>query len=774
MARCVLTILILLFSFEAVSSAGNPEFIPNEGQWTGSFVARADLTFGAFFLEENGYSVVFRSPETLEAIFGHLHNGGHGHSIDEQYLFAFRQRLIGSTHPTRKMGADPTEGIFNFLLGKDPSKWKTAIKGYRTYQMDNVYPGIDQVYHHQGQALKYEYQVSPGTDPSVIQWTYEGTSDIQVEKGELIIRTPYGTVTEGKPFAYQIINGHKTEVSCRYHEREGVFSFKLGKYDPSLPLIIDPTLIFATFSGSTADNWGFTATYDLQGNFYGGGVAFGTGYPVTTGAYQTTHKNSNDPSLSYVTDIAITKFNPTGTARLYSTYLGGSEFDLPLSMIVDNAGNLVIYGVTGSADFPTSSGAFQDTLNKGNGHNFNIFHFNEGIDIIVAKLNPSGTNLLASTYVGGSSIDGANKRILYNYGDETRGEVVVDAQDNIYIASNTESVDFPGLPSTATIGGNSDAVIFKLNSSMTNLAWANLFGGSGNETGFSLKIRNGQLWLGGGTTSNNLPGTSTGVVTGFQGLVDGYIARFSSVTGGFQRATYLGTPFYDQAFLIDLDKFGTLYAFGQTGGAYPTTSGVYNVPNSRQFIHRISADLDQTLFAFLFGSGLNKYDLVPSAFEVDDCMKIFVAGWNGRATQSGYPAQGNTKDLPTTPDAIQSTTDEADFYFAVFGAYGDSLLYATYYGGAADEHIDGGTSRFSPDGTIYQGVCGGCSQQSFPTTPGVVGPTNNSPNCNFAGIKIDLETSVSAIPIIDTTRIDTTCGSIIIQFKDLSLNASEI
>ncbi|HCK21445.1 MAG TPA: PKD domain-containing protein, partial [Bacteroidetes bacterium] len=235
-------------------------------------------------------------------------------------------------------------------------------------------------------------------------------------------------------------------------------------------LIIDPVQIFGSFSGSTSDNWGYTATFDNSGHLYGGGIVFGTGYPTVTGSYDATFNAGQ-------IDMGISKFSADGSDLLWSTYLGGSGNDIPHSMIVNNAGELLIYGTSGSSDFPMAGSPFDNTFNGGPSVSINsgFILFGTGVDIVLAKLSSDGSSLESSTYLGGSETDGFNiaGATEYNYGDHARGEIVVDALDNIYVASSSQSDNFPVTAGCFdnSYNGGQDAVIFAMNNDMSSLLW---------------------------------------------------------------------------------------------------------------------------------------------------------------------------------------------------------------------------------------------------------------------------------------------------------------
>ncbi len=763
--------LIALLAIAAASRA-QPVIVPNLGQWAGGFRAKTALADGAIFWTDHGYRIRVVHPKHRGGAVANPHyptTQWPEHWPDAHALFV---EFVGANPQASSSGSAATPSPRHYLLGSDPSRWTTNVPEYEDWRTSNAYPGIDFVVHaHAG--LKSEWRVAPKADPSLIQLRIRGAKPEIDAEGALRLATPMGTWIEDRPVAYTLGKSGKTPVAATYRTLgDSTVSFELGPYRRSDTLVIDPNLVFSSFSGSTADNWGYTATYDNQENLYGGGIVFDVGYPTTPGAFDASY---NDATSNFSTmDIGLTKFSANGSQRLYSTYVGGNGPDQPHSMMVTSLGELVVMGTTGSSNFPVTAGAYDVTFNGGppvNGTTGSplAFDFKDGVDLFVLKMNASGSALSASTFVGTAGNEGLNFGIDLNYGDAMRGEVVVDNTDQVFVVTSTQSSSFPG-----ATGNNlsTDAVAFSLNPSLSSLRWATLLGGSNHESGYGIKTdQNGKVFVTGGTRSVNFPSTTGGLHATARGGVDGWIARLSS-TGTLEKATYLGTSGNDQSFLIDLDKYGAVYVFGQSLGIYPQTAGAWGTPSGGQFIHKLNADLDQTLFSSRFGTSNSIVNLVPSAFNVDDCLNILLSGWGGGVNGGGLG--GTTAGLPVSSNAIRPTTDGSDFYFMVLTRNAQSLGYATFFGGTSSEHVDGGTSRFSPRGNIFQAVCAACGGQSFPTTPGVAGPSRNSSNCNLGVIKIDFETSVTADASINfDADVDTLCEDLIVKFTNGSANANK-
>ncbi len=772
-------------------------FEPNVGQWDEDFDFKLNLRSGALFFEDGGYSVRVLNPKQYENDHQHSDFGeeechdhqSHAHHDEPTVPFEFIQQIAyriqyeGANMDAPKTPSHPFNHHRNYFLGNDQSKWTSNVPLYSAIEYSNIYAGIDLFFYSKDDQFKYDFVVHPGGNPSQIVWVADGT-DMSIQEGQLHYAAPFGDVVEWHPVAYQVINERRVEVEASFQLINGKASFDIGAYDANFDLIIDPVVVFATFSGSTADNWGFTATYDLNGGLYGAGITFGVGYPTTLGVYDRNFTDGPIPGEFYI-DATISKFSPDGKTLLYATYLGGTECDQPHSMIVNNLGQLVVYGVTGSANFPTTNNAAYSTFKggpvtypfRGNSANNYFYRFPQGTDAYVTVFTPNGSALVGSTFLGGTGREAINTAIQRNYGDGSRGEVIVDDQNNIYVATTTFSNDYPIV--NTNVGGNSggcDAGVTKFSPNVATVLWSTMFGGTGDDQGYSIALGSGgTAYIAGGTNSNILPGTATGFGNSYNSNIDGYVARFD-INGNLMGSTYIGTGSYDQAFLIDTDKNNAVYVFGQSLGNYPKTPGVWSSGAPRQFIHKMSPNLSQSVFSTAFGrSSGSAMSLVPTAFNVDDCLNILLSGWGGNVnSQTGFVG-GNTRDLPITSDATQSNTDGSDFYFMSLSANASSLSYATYFGGGSvSEHVDGGTSRFSPDGQIYQAVCAGCGgSNSFPVTAGSYSTQNRSGNCNLGTVKFNFDVIIDAAADVNyTTDVDTVCNTLNVQFTNTSRNAN--
>ncbi len=744
MQRKLLFTIFLLCTLSV--SAQNPiEFVQNKGQWVEDFEYKAQTPSGDIYLQKAGYTINMASHQNHDKIHAFKH--GEIKKAPQLFFHAYEVNFLGANKNHTFQANRKQQHYYNYFLGNDSKRWKSKIYPHLSVDYKDLYKGVDaHIYSDQGK-LKYDIILAPNTDASQIQMEYIGTDGLSLKNGNLILKTSLGDMQELKPYAYQMINGERKKVPCSYKVKDNVVSFKFPRgYNKKVELVIDPVLVFCSFSGSTGDNWGTTATYDQFGNYYGGGFNLLTGFPVTTGAYDQTYAGGSTISGGgQPQDVSVLKFDPSGSSLRYATYIGGTDNEQPHSIIVDTlSGNLIIAGRTFSTNFPVSANA-HDAIHNG------------GSDIFVFVLDSTGSTMVGSTFIGGSGDDGINITPVYvnlpglkhNYGDDAKSEVIVDGSGNIYVSAMTQSTNFPVSPNAhqSSNAGMQDGVIFELNQNCSNLLWSTYFGGSADDACYVLsfdKINPNVLYVAGGTASSNFPSTSGVLNENYGGGIDGFVARFNASSKALVASTFIGTNAYDQVYGIQTDDSNNVFIMGQTQGAYPTTPGVYSNPNSPQFITKLDNNLSNILISTVFGNGSTlTTNISPTAFLVDRCGNIYVSGWGGPT--GGSP--GSTTGLPVTPNAtgfVQTTTDGSDFYYFVVNRDMSALVYATYFGLnnalVGGEHVDGGTSRFDPNGVIYQAICAACGNTAgFPTTPGAYATTNGSANCNLGAVKIDFQ-----------------------------------
>ena len=731
------------------------KFIENKCQWPEQVQFGASVQHVFFTINPTGFAYTFIDQGNV----AELHQNSH-ESDQESSVIPETDVLISGHHVTTTfMGANRNSksvpfgklpAYYNYFLGSDESQWSSNVSAFEGVLFTAFYSGIDLKVYSQNENLKYEFIVEAGADPSQISFQYDGADQVKLIEGDLVVKASQFSFIEKKPVVYQIIHDEIVYVNSEYQLQEGKVGFCLADYDPCYPLIIDPVLIFSTYSGSTADNWGSTATHGEHGTLYSAGVtnpsvSGGGIFPTTSGAFQVAYGG--------LYDIGILKYDSTGSQLLYASYLGGSGSESPHSLVVNKDQELLVLGTTGSSNFPTTQNAFDRTYNGGVAE-ANVITYGTGSDLFVAKISADGKQLLASSLFGGSANDGLNpssSSLVVNYGDQLRGDIISDIDNNIYVSTVTSSANFPVTNSfgLAYMGGATDALLLKLSPDLSQIVWAGFLGGNGVDASHTIKFDlDGNLVVGGGSSSLDFP-TTTGTYQPLHaGSVDGWIAKIKNDGSSIIASTFTGTPQFNQVYFVDLDSDGNIYAYGQTSGSFPTTPGVYKNSNSGQFLQKFDATLSTLIFSTVFGSGIGIPNISPTAFLVNDCNNIYLSGWGG-LINSAFARFWNssTVGMPTTSNAYQKTTSGSDFYFIVLTSDATQLLYATFLGGTQSRtHVDGGTSRFDKSGVVYHAVCSGCQSlnstghatSDFPTTAGAWSKLNKSPNCNNAAFKFDL------------------------------------
>ncbi|UTW65701.1 gliding motility-associated C-terminal domain-containing protein [bacterium SCSIO 12643] len=765
------------------------QFVPNQGQFHSNVLYRTEIPNGLLFLENNSFTYNFYDGEMLEQ----LHHGAYkGDTSDLQLkLHAYKVHFLNANSTPTLVSDEKLPNHYNFYIGNDKSKWAKKVPAYERISYQNLYPNIDLVmYNHLQDGLKYDLHIAPGADASQIELEYEGVDQLYIKNGKLYVITSLHENWEEKPEAWQIIDGKKKKINCKYQLSGNTLSYVFPDgYDSNYSLIIDPVLVFSSYSGASSNNFGYTATYDKFGFLYSGSSSFNPGYPTTPGAYQTTWAGGTGAGNPQVpgTDIAITKWDTTGTFLIYSTYLGGTSDELPHSLVVTDFHELYMMGTTGSTDFPTTANAFDTSFNVHNPllpvnmvSGLGVFYEN-GSDIVVVKFDSSGNNLETSTFLGGTHTDGLNNGVTkFNYADEVRGEIDLDKDGKVYIVTCTRSDDNPigsvGFQTTKHLPGTNhlDGIIYKMNHNLTALEWTNYLGGIADDAAYSIAIDDSNnIYISGGVRSSNFPTTVNAYDTSYNQNTDAFITHITSDGTSIIESTFFGTNAYDQSYFIELDLFGNAHIFGQTSGPSGALiqNANYNDPLGGQFISKFTPELDSIIWSTRFGTGDGTPDISPTAFLVDVCSAIYLSGW-------GAPILGgnlSTTGLDTAGGPIQGTTDGQDFYVMVMSDDANSLLYATYFGGSANEHVDGGTSRFDRKGKVYQAVCAGCGGSSdFPThpNPGAHSNTNGASStsgCNLAVFKMDF---LLPIVIADFDMPTTGCSPFTVTFDNLSVQQS--
>lgn len=733
-------LLFSLLSSSLFAGDGILDFIKNKNQFPEEARYKADLPGGAVFLTNHGFRYNYFKAADLETIHERMHENK---DVENQtvHFHAYEVSFENANKNVQLIEEGLQPYYNNYFIGNDTQKWAGHVPLYKKVTWHNIYSNIDAVVYSRGSSLKYDFVVQPNANVNQIVLDYKGVTPTINADGSLLIKTSVNTLTEQAPYAYQVINGKEVAVGCKFicsNDNKVTFGFPKG-YNEKYALIIDPELIFSTFSGSTATTYGFSATYDLSGCLYAGGECFNVGWPVSLGGYQSSFGGS--------VDAGINKYSSNGTTRIYATYYGGQLSDLPNNMMVNTNGELIICGSTTSSNLPMTAGCFDNT-------------YNGSTDIYIARFSADGTQLKAATYLGGTGADGANTTILSpNYGDANRGEVLSAGDGHIIIANSSSSTDFPVTSNAyqATNAGLQDAIVSELDSNLSALVYSTYIGGSSYDAAFSLVLNtSNQIVFCGGTSSTNFPVTAGSYKSVKPGGTDGFVSILSPVSG-LLYSTYLGTTGYDHAFKVQIDPSNNIFVLGQTetGSAYPVSAGAYSVTNGNIFIDKLNPTLSASLKSTRMGNASSSR-FVPTAFLHDLC---------GNTYLSGFDASANS---PLSANAYQTTP--GSFWLGALSPDFTTLLYGTFFG-PTGTHVDGGTSRFDPAGIVYHSAC--TVNPAFPTTPTAVYPVKLSSTWDIASYKFNMEVgAVEADFELANNANDTGCADYFLGMHNLSVGAT--
>ena len=530
-------------------------------------------------------------------------------NTQEQSQSVLRMQLTGANPNPKIVGLDELPGKSNYFIANDPKKWYTNIPHYAKIRYEEIYSGVGLVFYGNQRKLEYDFVIAPGADPSAITLAFEGADELRIDdQGNLILRTAGGTVIQKRPLVYQEIDGIPRFLTGRYvlkgRHRVG---FSVPVYDPSKPLIIDPVLSYSTYFGGSNVDEGFAIAVDTAGNAYVTGSTSSANFPTSMGAFQTV--------FAGVKDVFVTKIDATGSALVYSTYLAGSLDDQGRGIAVDATGNAYVTGFTSSTNFPTvnplqstNGGAYDAFLAKIDsigstlvystylgGSGYEIFFsggdiavdptgnayvtgsttsanfptvsplqaaFGGGFsDAFVTKVNATGSTLVYSTYLGGTS------------DDRGRG-IAVDGTGNAYVTGTTFSADFPVATAfQVALGGDRDAFVTKLNAAGSSILYSTYVGGSARDEGRNISVDfAGNAYVTGSTQSSNFP-TASPLQASFAGFFDAFVTKLNATGSSLVYSTYLGGGGDDRGQGITVDTAGNVYVTGFTGSDnFPTAS----------------------------------------------------------------------------------------------------------------------------------------------------------------------------------------------------------
>ena len=622
--------------------------------------------------------------------------------------------LQGTNRAMQAQAIGELPGKANYFRGDDPKSWRTGVVTFTKVEYSNIYLGIDLLYYgNRSGRLEHDFVVKPGADPSVIQISLDGASSTQLlENGNLQIALTSGLKTESatllRPVAYQEIDGRRAEVAASYvMDGPNAIAFRVGDYDHSHELVIDPVLDYSTFFGGGILSSAYGVAVDASGNAYiVGHSGVGGSIPTTKGSY--------DPNCDGCSAAFVAKLNPTGTALLYSTYLSGGLFDQANGVAVDSAGAAYVAGITESAGFPVTKGAIQT---KFGGAFSNAF---------ITKLNPAGSALEYSTYLGGNGPSTCYSEAVGSQADHATG-IAIDTDGDAYVTGCTSSTNFPVTKSAfeKSCGGcavsYASAFAAKLNPTGTELVYSTFLGGNGLDYAYGIAVdKYDNAYVTGSTTSTNLKVTSSAYQKHINaaGGQNAFVVKLVSSGDSADYYTYLGGNTVDGGYAIavnaDLEAYVTGYASSPN---FPTTSGAYQrtchdcANFETGFVTELNGSGGGLVFStFLGGSGFDAL----TGIALDSKSDVFVTG----ITEStNFPVTSNA--YKKTCSQCSTSIGKSSAVLSELNPAGTGLTYSTYLGGSESEN--GTALVVDTAGNAY--VVGQVTSTDFPVSAGAVQPS---------------------------------------------------
>ncbi len=612
----------------------------------------------------------------------------------------------------------------NYFIGSDATRWRTDIPNYGRIRYRSVYPGTDLVYYGNRRRLEHDFIVAPHADPNQIALSFDGSRDFRIDRQTSDLILTFGDGIEAgqvelrllKPIAYQNIGGHRTEVSARYKQLAGhQIGFTLGTYNHAHSLVIDPILTYSTYLGGSGGDEEFGIAVDTSGNAYIVGASSSSDFPVTAGAIQT---QSKEPSGS--STVVVSKLNAAGTALVYSTYLGGTSQDVGYAIALDSFRNAYVTGITYSTDFPVTCDAFQ-AANPSMTKNASVG--------FVTKLDPSGSALVYSTYLGGTG----DHNSATGLGDSAVAIAVNHAGD-AYVTGYTHSADFPTTddsfqPYYAGTAFSANAFVARLNRRGRDLIYSTYLGGNNNDYANAIALNHaGEAFITGTTASANFPITSGAFQEAFSGASGvAFVSKLSPRGRRLVYSTFLGGSKGDSGNDIAVDRDGNAYVAGNTGSSdFPLTAGVvegtdvetnsfFTSVAQSGFVTKLNADGSSLAYStYVEGSGTS-----ISTLAVDAQGNAYVAG------ETRTASYGLFGGFMATPDAFAPPPYATNQLFLVkLDPAGTTFSYATLFGGSSYDVPN--ALALDEEGSIY--LTGIAYSPDFPTTSGAFQPVSKTPS----------------------------------------------
>ncbi|MEK7782024.1 MAG: SBBP repeat-containing protein [Verrucomicrobiota bacterium] len=584
---------------------------------------------------------------------------------DGRRLAQLRMKLAGGNAAAPIVGQGDARTKVNYFIGKDPTSWRTNISTFHQVRYQAVYPGVDLVLYGNQQELEYDFVVAPGAEVRKIRFETEGARRLEINaEGDLVLHTDNGQLKQRKPIAYQMVNGMRQPVEAQYRLSRKSVGFRVGSYDRSLPLVIDPVLIYSTYAGGSGYDAPYGLAVDVAGNAYFGGWTVGTLPNITPGAFDTNYAGSIH--VGGGGDAYVAKLNPTGTAFEYMTYLGGTESEYVDGLAIDDSGNAYVTGGTWSGNFPTTVGSFQPNPGDPN----NAQGYPQLPDAFVTKLNSNGTALVYSTYLGGAGLDSGR-------------EIAVDSAGNAYVAGETTAANFPTLnafQSTKKGGAGSyinlyDAFVTKLNTNGSALVFSSFLGGTGEDSARGITVdATNAVYVVGVTATTDFARTNAYQTNYGGGTYDGFVTKIAPGGSNMIFSTYLGGSLEDGFTGVLVDASGCIFAGGYTRSSnYPITNALQSTLGGGMegCLAKLTPDGSALIFSTYMG-GVNDDGVSALALGRND--DIWVTGWAGSVDFAPYANFGSIN------------RGGFDAFVAKLNGQGNVLLNFTYLGGTGTDY----------------------------------------------------------------------------------------
>jgi len=731
-------------------------FVANRGQTDASVLYYAGIPGGRVYITANG--LVFDLIEKNTTSPGQT-AAEDKDTLAESHRLVMRLNFQGSNSTHEIIAGDSINGYYNYLIGNDPAKWRTEVPAYKEIVYRDIYANIDlRLYGTEG-AFTYDFIVHPGGDVSDIRLALEGINNLNISGDDLVMSTALGDIRQSRLNIYQGNNISRETIEGRFKlVSDTEYCFAIAAYDRGRDLVIDPALLYSTYLGGIGEEESIGIAVDEAGCAYITGWTHSFDFPTTTGSFQPVHLGAWD-------DAFVTKLNPTGTALIYSTYLGGSVSDIGTRIKVDEAGCAYLTGSTESDDFPVTAGAFQQVFG-GYG------------DAFITKLNPTGTALVYSSYLGGADEDAGD-------------DIAVDSGGYVYVAGYTDSDNqtFPVTPGAfqTEFKGDLDGFIAKVKPDGSALVYCTYLGGTDYETVIGLFVDGaGCAYATGLTESIDFPTTAGAFQSVNGGNGDAFVTKLNPSGTALAYSTYLGGSETDIAYRVQVDQAGCAYVVGITGYGATTMSDppatndpghLQNLPlwgrpdsdrQEKPLQIPFTNDFPVTAGAFqpVFGGGgadafVTKLNTAGSALiystylggqDIDEGTDIWIDG-QGYACVTGATA---SQDFPVTATAYQGTfAGVYDAFITKLNPAGAALIYSTYLGGANGDAAWG----IAADQGSLAYIAGFTDSVNFPVTPGAFQTT-------FKGVE---DAFVAKFSIADPPVV-TTGPATGVNFTDATLN----